>query len=132
MKYKIFEDLKLVYVEVNDILRFEDLMQHLDELSRDPRYTPPMLKLVNYQNLKKYELSAKESEVFSNRKAALSDRFMHEKCAFVVPSDLGFGMARHHQAFIDENKIQIKIFRDLAEAKKWLEIDIPNEELTIS
>jgi hypothetical protein len=40
-------------------------------------------------------------------------------------------MIRHHQVFIDENKINTKIFRDLEEATKWLGIDVKDEELII-
>ena len=47
------------------------------------------------------------------------------------PAYLVFGMVRHHQVFIDENKIDTKIFRDFEEATKWLGIDVKDEELII-
>ena len=131
IKHKIIEDLKLVYAVTDGTLNFEDLMNHIEALSKDPNYNSPMLKLVDYRNLKEYGLSTKEAEIFSIKKASLTERFLHEKCAFIVPSDLVFGMIRHHQAFIDENKIDTKIFRDLEEATKWLGIDVKDEELII-
>ena len=97
-------------------------MDHINELANDPGYIPPMKKLLDYSELKKYEVTTEESVTFSKRKQELSDIFLNEQCAIVVPSDLVFGMARHHQAFLDEEKLHTKIFRDLDEAKAWLEI----------
>jgi hypothetical protein len=131
IKYKIIEDLKLVYVSTDGTLSFDDLMKHIVKLSEDPKYKPPMLKLVNYSNLEKYLLKTEEAEIFSQKKASLTERFLNEKCAFVVSSNLVYGMARHHQAYIDKNKIDTNIFRDLEEATKWLGIDIKDEDLII-
>ena len=131
LKYKIIEDCKLVYVVGDDSLNFDELMNHIGELSQDTKYNSPMLKLVDYRNLKKYGLTTDESEIFSIKKASLAERFLHEKCAFIVPSDLGYGMVRHHQAFINEDKIETEIFRELEDAKEWLGINVTNEELII-
>lgn len=129
LKYKILEDLKLVYAEAVGTLSFDDLKNHINSLSKDPRYHSPMLKLVDYRKLEEYALTTKEAETFSRIKASLTRRFTKERCAFVVPSDLVFGMIRHHQAFIDEGEIDTEIFRDIDAAKKWLGIDLNDEEL---
>ena len=88
IKHKIIEDLKLVYAVTDGILNFEDLMNHIEDLSKDPKYNSPMLKLVDYRNLKEYGLTTKEAEIFSIKKASLTERFLNEKCAFIVCSDL--------------------------------------------
>ena len=42
---------------------------------------------------------------------------------------LPYGMARHHQAFLSETDLETNIFRDFQEAKKWLGVDIDDDEL---
>lgn len=129
-RYKIFEDTKLVYVKADGTMRFQDLMEHIETLAKDPGYTSPMKKLLNYLELEKYEVTTRESEIFSKRKQELVNRFMNEKCAIVVPSDLIYGMARHHQAFVDPVRLETDIFRDINEAIRWLEID-PDQDFTL-
>jgi hypothetical protein len=126
-RYKIFDDIKLVYVKADGPLYLKDLMDHIEKLAADPKYIPPMLKLVDYRELEGYGISIRESEIFSQKKQSLSDKFINEKCAFVVSSDLIFGMVRHHQAYLDEDKLSTNIFRDINEAKNWLGIDTDYE-----
>ncbi len=130
LKYKIFEDIKLVYVKASDDLKYEELMAHIEKLANDPAYIPPMKKLLDYVDLKKSGLSNSESIDFSKRKQELSDRFINEKCAIVTREDYFSGIKKYHQAYIDEEKLKTKIFQSIDEAKAWLEID-PDYELKI-
>ena len=40
--------------------------------------------------------------------------------AVVVPSDLGYGMARMYEMLRDERGGVVRAFRDLAEARRWV------------
>jgi hypothetical protein len=124
LKYKIFEDIKLVYVKAVDTLEYEELMDHIEKLANDPAYIPPMKKLLDYVDLKKSGLSTRESIDFSKRKQELADRFINEKCAIVTQADYFSGITRYHQAYIDEEKLKTKIFQNIDEAKAWLGIDL--------
>jgi hypothetical protein len=128
-RYKIFKDLKFIYAKAEGTLTADDLDNHLDQLVKDPDYIPPMLKLVDQRNVKAYGLTNKQAEQFAMKKASLDNRFRNEKCAILVASDLGFGVARIHQAFLDESAIQIEVFRSLGNAKKWLDVNISDEDL---
>ena len=128
-KYKIFKDLKFIYAKAEGTLTADDLNNHLDQLLADPGYIPPMIKLVDHRNVKAYGLTSTQAEQFSMRKTTLANRFSHEKCAILVASDLSFGLARVHQAFMAESGIAIEVFRCFEDAKKWLGVNLSDEDL---
>jgi hypothetical protein len=124
LKYKIFEDIKLVYVKAVDLLDYDELMDHIEKLANDPAYIPPMKKLLDYVDLKKSSLTNSESIAFSKRKQELSDRFLDEKCAIVTQEDYFSLITKYHQSYIDEEKLKTRIFQNIDEAKVWLDIDL--------
>ena len=128
LRYRIHKDLKFIYAAGEGTLTAHEINNHLDELLEDPAYTPPMLKLVDYRKVKEYQFSNKEAEIFSKKKASMAKHFSQEKCAILVASDLGFGIARLHQAFIDEKNIKTEVFRNLEDAQKWLGVDISDKD----
>jgi hypothetical protein len=43
--------------------------------------------------------------------------------AFVASSDVQFGLSRMFQILSDESPAEVRVFRDLAEARRWLGLD---------
>lgn len=43
--------------------------------------------------------------------------------AIVAPTEVAFGLARMYQTLADGMKTEVKVFRDVAEARAWLDID---------
>lgn len=127
LKCKIFKDINLVYVKAVDVLKYKELMDHIEKLANDPEYIPPMKKLLDYIDLKSSSLSTSESIAFSKRKRELADKFLNEKCAIVTHADYFSGISKYHQAYIDEEKLKTKIFQNIDEAKAWLDIDLDYE-----
>ena len=41
----------------------------------------------------------------------------------VAPGDLGFGLARMFEALSDPSEPEVRVFRDLSEARTWLGTD---------
>ena len=131
VQYKIIENKKIVYVLGTDVITFSDLMDHTDDLSHDKNYKAPMRKLVDYRNIKKFDLSIKEAEIFANKKASLTDVFSRETCAIVAPRDMEYGMARVHFALTSDSTITTEVFRKFKEALVWLNIELDDDELII-
>jgi len=52
LKYKIVESKKLIYLKGIGTVAFSELMNHIDELSQDPKYKAPMKKLVDHRQIK--------------------------------------------------------------------------------
>ena len=126
LRYEINEDIKLVYAIGNGIVSFSELMNHMEVLSKDPRYQAPMRKLVDYRDIESIEISMDESEIFAKKKASLDRVFAGEKCAVVSPSDIGFGMARVHDSLLDNEdpNIDFAVFRKFEDALNWLGIKL--------
>ncbi|MBN1406606.1 MAG: hypothetical protein JW956_02390 [Calditrichaceae bacterium] len=130
LKYEIIEELNLVLAVGKDVISFKELMDHMDQLSKDARYKRPMKKLVDYRKVKSVQLNSSESETFAQKKASLGNVFLGEKCAIVAPIDPIYGVARIHDSLMDykEPGIEISVFRDWDEAKDWLNIDLQDNE----
>ena len=128
LKYDIYENLKLVLAIGKDTISFKELMDHMDQLSKDPRYKKPMKKLVDYRQVKSIQLNSSESETFAQKKAGLGNVFFGEKCAIVAPVDPAYGVARVHDSLMDykEPGIEVSVFRDWEEAQNWLDVKLPD------
>lgn len=131
VKYKIYIDKKLVYVKGKGEISFNDLLKHLVTLYDDPKYIAPMKKLVDYRNATLAKLTTQEANIITNKKAELKDKFVNERCAFVIKEDVDFGMSRVHGVYIEPSKIVAEVFRDINKALSWLEVDLDEEQLDL-
>jgi hypothetical protein len=129
IKYKIFQDRKLIYARGIGKIAYDDLLLHFEKLAADPKYISPMKKLVDYRTSTLSTLSTKESIKVTEKKAQLIETFKNEKCAFLTKSDLDFGMTRFHEAHIDDSSIMTYSFRNIEDALAWLEVDLEENEI---
>ena len=134
IKYKVFQDRKLVYALRIDQITFQDLLLHFKELADDPEYRPPMKKLVEYRNSTLALLSTEESIKATQKKTQLIDAFKDEKCAFITKSGLDFGMTRVHEGHIqlETAGITTNIFHNFEDALAWLEVDLRENEIYLT
>lgn len=123
VKYNFFEEWKLVWVKISDTATFEHMTAYLKSLSKDPRYRPPMKKLVDFRECRDYALTREEAEKFAGLNIELSSVFTNEKCAIVAPGDLEYGMSRAHEMYTTGSGLDIAVFRQLGDALDWLGID---------
>jgi hypothetical protein len=123
VEYAFIEKLKLVIVNIADTVTFEQMVTHLMALSKDPRYQPPMKKLVDFRKCRKYDLTRDQAEKFATLNRELSNIFINEKCAIIAPGDLEFGMSRAHEMYTFGSGLDIQVFRQLPEGLDWLGIE---------
>ena len=123
VEYSFIEEWKLVWVNISETVTFEQMTAYLKSLSRDPRYRPPMNKLVDFRECRDYALTREEAEKFAGLNRELSTVFSNEKCAIVAPGDLEYGMSRVHEMYTTGSGLEITVFRQLQDALDWLGID---------
>jgi hypothetical protein len=123
IEYSFFEELKLVLVRISESVTFGQMTAYLHSLSKDPRYSPPMKKLVDFRECRNYALTREEAEKFAIFNRELSHVFSGEKCAIVAPDDLEFGMSRVHEMYTSGSGLEISVFRRMPDALGWLDID---------
>jgi hypothetical protein len=121
IKDEIMESEKLVVATGSDEVTGHDVLQHLDQLATDKRYFAPMKKLVDYRSVKTLNISPEEARKIAEKKVSLSDVFRGERCAFVSPGDVTYGLSRVHQALVDSSDVNTGVFRQSEEAWQWLE-----------
>jgi hypothetical protein len=123
VEYSFFDEWKLVLVKISGAVTFEQMTAYLKSLSKDPRYSPPMNKLVDFRECRSYALTREEAEKFAEFNRNLSVVFANEKCAIVAPGDLEYGMSRVHEMYTTGSGLDITVFRQLEDALDRLGID---------
>ena len=126
--YEIIEDKKLVLAKGVGTISGKDVIGHLEDLSKDDRYIAPMKKLIDYRLVDGITILSDEASTIAQLKSKLSAAFKGEKCAFVSPEDLTYGLSRVHQALIDSCfDLSTEVFRNVEEATGWLEVILDDE-----
>jgi len=129
LRYKIIESKKIVYVIGEGNITLDDLSNHIEELSKDPKYIAPMKKLIDYRQAVPMGPYSEELDNFINRILKFKDIFRGEICAVVVNDDLSFGITRVFASKMEPLNFQTNVFRDFNEALKWLQIQLDDNEI---
>ena len=124
IEYDIIGDKQLVLAKGSGVVTGNDVIRHLDRLAADNRYKVPMKKLVDYRSIDSINISPEEAEEIAQKKQTLSSTFRGERCAFVSPGDLTYGISRVHQALVDSTEVDTKVFRRIEDAIDWLDITL--------
>ena len=122
--YQIIDRLKLVYARLIGTVDFDALARHFTELHQDARYIPPMKKLVDCRLCDDYRVTTAEEQKLASLKEGYADKFHHERCAIVAPSNLLYGANRAFQEQSFDSVIDTMVFRNITDAVAWLQIDI--------
>jgi hypothetical protein len=117
IEYEIIKEKRLVIAKGSGIVTIDDVMGHLEAL------VAPMKKLIDYSTIDGIIQSNEEIITIARKKETLKSRFAGEKCAFVSPEDLSFGIARVHEALIENAGIITAVFRRIEDALKWLDVE---------
>jgi len=107
----------IVYSKATGVLDRAAVLDHMDRLSQHPEFRPEFNQLLDFRETTKVELTAEQVQVLAMRKI-FSER---SKRAFVVSSDLQFGLSRVFEAYRNlAGEKGISIFREMAGALSWL------------
>ena len=124
IEYDIIVDKQLVLAKGFGVVIGTDVINHLDRLAADNRYSAPMKKLVDYRFIEDIKISKEEASVIADKKRSLRIVFHGEKCAFVSPEDLTYGTSRVHQALSEGIDVYTEVFRRIEDALCWLDITL--------
>ncbi|HXA14507.1 MAG TPA: hypothetical protein VNW23_05215 [Opitutaceae bacterium] len=107
----------VVYAKATGVFSHAEVLAYRARLLSHPDFRPGLNELADYREVAKMALSSAEVEELA-RDTIYS---AHSKRAFVVASDLQFGLSRMFGAY---RKIagdqEIMVFRTMAEALSWL------------
>ena len=115
--YKIDKQRKLVLSSGTGVLTKEDILGHMDRLSKDPDFDPNFSQVSDFTQITVLEIEPEDVRQLAQRNVFSP----HSRRAFVVKDDLQFGLARMFEIHRELNgETGIRVFRTFDEAMDWI------------
>jgi hypothetical protein len=108
---------RVVVLEVSGDLGDRDLLSLADELEKDPEVEADFSLLIDLRRAIGQGVTSAGVRKLVARPLVLSPE---SRRAVVVPSDLGFGMARMYEMLREDRGGAVRVFRDYEEARRWV------------
>lgn len=112
---------RVVTLEVTGSLGDRDLLSLADELEKTPELSPDFALLIDLRQADGTSVTSAGVRALVARPMVLSTT---SRRAVVVPSDLGFGMARMYELLREDRGGATRAFRDYDEARRWVETEV--------
>ena len=122
IKYSIDEDLGVVFTTASEVLTEDELLEHKRKLVADPNFKPGFVELSDVRFISDLVISPSGLDMFVAQDVSDAERLKGFKLAIVVSGALEFGMGSMYEMMSRENNANVRIFRDLGQAKEWLQI----------
>ncbi len=119
ISYRVDAARKVVYTTIEGEITDEQLVRHFRTIGKDPEIDRSFVELV-------YADPTSVAGVTSSGIRDLAYGFRVspiERTAFVAVRDTTFGLARMYELLAADSPVEIRVFRELAEAKSWLGIE---------
>jgi hypothetical protein len=115
--YKIDKERKLVLSSGNGVLTKEDILGHMDRLSKDPDFDPNFSQVSDFTQITVLEIEPEDVRQLAQRNVFSPS----SRRAFVVKDDLQYGLARMFEIHRELNgETGIRVFRTFDEAMDWI------------
>lgn len=115
--YNIDKERRLVLSSGAGVLTKEDLLGHMDRLSKDPDFDPDFSQVVDFTQIDLVEVEPEDVRQLAQRNI-FSPR---SRRAFVVKDDLQYGLARMFEIHRElKGERGIRVFRTFDEAMDWI------------
>lgn len=122
----IFDDEpSLVRVRFWGPLKGAETLQTVRELVRDRRYRTGMNGLIDLRAVEGVELFGDDVRAGAELTTRLGDAFAGARWAVVASSDPTYGIARQFELMASDPRFEIRSFRDLESAERWLSEEPP-------
>jgi hypothetical protein len=120
LEYRIEVSQRTVFTTPFGALTDRDAREHVEELRNHPDFESDFNQLFDARDVTSVELSG------ACVRDIATERMFGEGSlrAFVVATDLAFGMARMFEMFRDDALDQIRVFRKIDDARAWLGLPV--------
>ena len=120
IRYRIDRERQLVFTHVEGVIGDEDVLGYAREFPNDPHFEAGYGGLVDATGLERVEVTPEGVRGVAHLTERLEKVFAGAKVAIVAVTDVAFGMARMYQGVRGDVPYEIRVFRDLGEARRWL------------
>jgi hypothetical protein len=120
VRYRIDKSLGMVFTTAQGVFTEQDIRTLRQRLREDSDFDPNYDHIIDLRDVVGFEISAAEMQ-----KIADQHYIFNERCreAIVAKKDISFAMARMYEMLRGSKSGEIKVFRDMAEARRWLRLD---------
>ena len=118
--YTIDKSLRMVFSKAYGIIADQDVYAHQEKLRDDPDFDPSFSQLVDCTGV------TKADDLSTDAIYELARRHLfgaESKRAFVAPQKLVYGLIRMFQILTEDYLDELVVFKDLAEARKYLKLE---------
>ena len=119
-RYEYDPATRIVRIEISGEVREAELVDLAQKLASDESFAPGHGELVDLRGLRDTDVSAPALRQVAGI-FARTDRYADRtRVAMCAPDDLAFGLSRMYEAFRESSGLQLRVFRTLGEAERWL------------
>jgi hypothetical protein len=115
--------LRTLFVEVSGLVTEAELVDAARKLTADPSLPPGRRELVDLGGAEPSAITPPVLKRVAAIFTASDEKPAESRVAFYAPGDLFFGLSRMYEAYRSASGVQMRIFRDLREARAWLGIE---------
>lgn len=119
VSYRIDSALRIVFSDASGVLTLKEALTYVERLRADPAFDKGMNQLFDFSTVTDVALDSEQL-----RTMARANVFgPGVRRAFATVGDLNFGIARMFEALLASAQHDLRVFRDLGEARRWLGIE---------
>ncbi len=124
VEYKFNEESNFLYSRFYGVLTDEDLRNQAQAVVDDPRIQQGVKEIVDLRGVDTVEASTDSIGVVINIDKEHSEKLAGQKTAIVAPRELLYGLSKIYEVLyeLSQAPANVKVFRDMGEARKWLEL----------
>jgi hypothetical protein len=123
ISYQIDEARRLVLTTASGALTDSDILRLKARLVADPKWKPGMRELSDVRLIDRLEVTADGVRQMMMRDECHAAALASYRLAIVVSHQVVYGMARMYQMLTEQIVPDVRVFRDMEEAKRWLAVD---------
>ena len=122
ISYRIDLERNLVLTTASGTLTDDDIVQLKTRLVRDPDFKPGMKELSDIRGIDQLDVTPGGVGAMVQQDIRDSAEVASHKLALVVSKEVAYGMARMYQTLTKSNIETVSVFRDIDEARAWLQL----------
>ena len=119
VSYNIDKDKNLIYIKFSGFVTKQELITSFAKMNEDPIFNKGLNVIIDAKEVKT------NLNINDIRKIITYLKYIQKKrdkirLAIVAPENATYGISREFEALWYEQKVEVQVFRDLAEASNWI------------
>ena len=119
-RYEYDPATRIVRIEISGEVGEGELVDLAQKLASDESFAPGHGELVDLSDVRHTDVSAPVLRQVAGIFASTDRHATRTRVAVCAPADLVFGLSRMYEAFREPSGLQLRVFRTLGEAERWL------------